>query len=404
MVLLFALSWGFIVMDRSTIVYLGPMLMQVFQINYAQIGAITMYQSFGFAVLSVLLAFVSDKTGYKKKWLIPFTLLAAIFSGLTAFASTLGMVIITRIMTGAAEGPALPLMSAMVACQGDPKRFAVNIGYIQLGTSLIAGVFAPIVITQLAAKISWQSAFLITALPALIVGLLIWKYTKEVDHEKIKQTSSGEAMKMKDFLQLLTYRNFILCVILNIISSMAFWAMMVYAPVYWVNVAGLSNEEMGYISAGFGLSGIVWCTLIPRVSDRIGRKPTAMLTSLLVAIPMVVMGFSHGIVSQILYVLIPCACAYLTIMFMTVINTESVPSYLAVSATAITIACGEFVGAAITPRILGSVADAYGLNTVFFVAAGFLVLTALISFGLIETKPQLSQVSAGKQLSGDGSC
>jgi fucose permease len=119
---------------------------------------------------------------------------------------------------------------------------------------------------------------------------------------------------------------------------------------------------------------------------------------------MVSMGFSHGIVSQILYVLVPCACAYLSIMFMTVINTESVPGYLAVSATAITIACGELVGAAITPLILGSVADAYGLNTVFFVAAGFLVLTALISFGLIETNPKFLQASAGKQLSGDGSC
>ena len=169
---------------------------------------------------------------------------------------------------------------------------------------------------------------------------------------------------------------------------MAFWAMMVYAPTFWVNIAGFSNETMGYISAGFGLSGIIWAFVIPRISDRLGRKPAAVFTAVLVMIPLISMGLSAGVVSQVLYILVPCALAYLNIMFMTLIPTESVPSYLAVTATAITISLGEVVGAAITPRILGSVADAYGLNVVFFVAAGLLALTALLSLGLTETKPK----------------
>ena len=49
-------------------------------------------------------------------------------------------------------------------------------------------------------------------------------------------------------------------------------------------------------------------------------------------------------------------------------------------------AIGELFGTAITPRILGSLADTYGLKTIFLVGGISTTLAFLITFALSETR------------------
>jgi MFS family permease len=62
-----------------------------------------------------------------------------------------------------------------------------------------------------------------------------------------------------------------------------------------------------------------------------------------------------------------------------------VPSSIAATTTAIGMAIGELFGTAITPRILGSLGDMYGLRTIFLVGGISTIVAFLITFGVTET-------------------
>jgi MFS family permease len=57
-------------------------------------------------------------------------------------------------------------------------------------------------------------------------------------------------------------------------------------------------------------------------------------------------------------------------------------------------AIGELFGTAITPRILGSLGDMYGLRTIFLVGGISTLLAFLITFGLTETRKVKAESTA----------
>ena len=131
---LFAVTWGLVLLDRNAIALLFPVLMKEFNLNNAQTGEIVMYTGFGFALSSLFVTPLADRTGLKKAWLAPLIVLSGVFSGSTAFVGALTAMVVVRFLTGFADGPIYPLMSSILTVQGDPKRFAFYLGIIQVHT------------------------------------------------------------------------------------------------------------------------------------------------------------------------------------------------------------------------------------------------------------------------------
>jgi MFS family permease len=52
--ILFALAWGFVILDRQAITFLFPILMETFNLNNAQTGGIVMVTGLGFVISSFL--------------------------------------------------------------------------------------------------------------------------------------------------------------------------------------------------------------------------------------------------------------------------------------------------------------------------------------------------------------
>ena len=123
--ILFALTWGLVLLDRNAIALLFPILMKAFNLNNAQTGQIVMWTGFGFVISSLLLTPLADRSGLKKAWLVPVIILSGIFSGGTAFAGSLAFMLIVRFLTGFADGPIYPLMTSVLKVQTDPRRFAL---------------------------------------------------------------------------------------------------------------------------------------------------------------------------------------------------------------------------------------------------------------------------------------
>jgi predicted MFS family arabinose efflux permease len=400
---LFALTWGFVILDRNAITFLFPTLMEVFDLNNAQTGEIVMVTGLGFVISSLFLTSLADKTGLKKIWLVPVIILAGVFSGSTALAGSLTAMLIVRFLTGFADGPVYPLMTSVLTVQGNPKRFATYIGIIQFAVAVIATILGPTLTIQLAIHLNWQYAFIFTSLPTIIVGIIIWFVLKEVKPAQLEkntvteaQPATDTAMKWKDVPKIFAYRNCTLSYIANVLIMVGFWGVVSFGTTYWVNEGGLSLEYTGYMTSASGIAGLVWAIVIPIILDRIGRKLSVSIFTFYIAVSMLIIYLNDGLLAQTAFVLVIGCCGFLSVIFVAIICQESVPPSIAATTTAIGMAIGELFGTTIAPRILGSLGDLYGLRTIFLVGAVSAIIAFFITFGLTETlKPKLEK-SAGR--------
>lgn len=395
---LFALAWGMVLLDRNAIAFLFPILMKHFGLNNAQTGQIVMVTGFGFVLSSILITSLADKSGLKKAWLVPAIILSGVFSGGTAFASSLTAFLVVRFLTGFADGPIYPLMTSVLKVQGDPNRFASYIGITQFSVGLIAMILGPSVTIQLALHLDWHYAFIFTSLPAVIVGLAIAFILKEVRPAAVEAAIEGtggapsetravaeSGMKWKDVPKIFAYRNCTLSYIANVLVMVGFWGVVSFGTTYWADEGGLTLSQTGYLSSISGIVGLGWALGIPILLDRIGRKPSASLFTLFIAGCMAVLYATNNLFAQICYVLVIGCCGFTSVLFVAIICQESVPPAIAATTTAIGMAIGEFFGTAIAPRILGSLGDMYGLRTIFLVGAVTNALAFLLTFALKET-------------------
>ena len=392
--ILFALAWGFVILDRQAITFLFPILMEIFGLNNAQTGEIVMVTGLGFVISSLFLTPLADRTGLKKVWLVPVVIFAGVFSGSTAFAGSLMMMLIVRFLTGFADGPAYPLMTSVLKVKGDPKRFASYIGLLQFSIGLIAMVLGPTLTIQLAEHLNWQYAFIFTSLPTVIIGILIWVILKEVspfgmktEDGAIQEPVAGDtAMKWKDVPNIFTYRNCTLSYIANVLVMVGFWGVISFGTTYWVNEGGLTLEQTGWMTSISGIAGLGWALFIPILLDRLGRKPSSSILTLYSAASMFIIYANQGLLAQTAFVLVIGCCGFLSVLFIAIICQESVPPAIAATTTAIGMATGELIGTTIAPRILGELGDMYGLRTIFLVAGISITAAFLLTFGLRETR------------------
>jgi MFS family permease len=396
---LFAMTWGLVLLDRNAISLLFPVLMKEFNLNNAQTGGIVMWTGFGFVISSLLLTSLADKSGLKKMWLVPVIILSGIFSGWTAFAGTLYVIVVVRFLTGFADGPIYPLMTSVLTVQGEPKKFATYIGWMQLSIALIAQIFGPWLTTQLAIHLNWHYAFIFTSLPTVIVGIIIWFVLKEirpvaVKTEEGKLSTSNHGMKWSDVPKIFAYRNCTLSYIANVLIMIGFWGVVSFGTTYWVNEGGLTLAQAGYLHSISGIVSIGWALFIPPLADRLGRKPTASILTLYIALSMFVMYFTQGLLAQAVFVLVIGCCGFLGVIFVAIICQESVPPAIAATTTAIGMAIGELFGTSIAPRILGSLGDNYGLRTMFLVGGITTTIAFFITFALTETGKRKAVVSS----------
>jgi ACS family hexuronate transporter-like MFS transporter len=391
---LFALTWGFVILDRNAIAFLFPILMETFDLNNAQTGQIVLVTGLGFVISSLFLTPLSDRSGLKKLWLVPVIILAGVFSGSTAFAGSLMVMLIVRFLTGFADGPVYPLMTSILTIQGDPKRFASYIGLMQFSIGLIAMILGPILTIQLAVHLNWRYAFIFTSLPTIIIGIIIWFVLKEVkaaeatavDSKASEAPPVNNTMKWKDVPGIFAYRNCVLSYIANVLSMVGFWGVVSFGTTFWVNEGGLTLEQTGYMTSISGVVGLGWALVIPMILDRIGRKPSASILTLYVAISMFIIYINQGLLGQTTFVLLIGCYGFLSVLFVAIICQETVPPAIAATTTAIGMAIGELIGTTIAPRVLGSLGDMYGLRTIFLVGGITMLITFFITFGLTETR------------------
>jgi len=376
----FFLAWGFVFLDRLTISFLAPAVMSDLNISVSQFGLIGTATTGCFAVSSILFGFLSDRSGVRKKWLIPFVLGAAVFSALGAVTNSFGSLIITRALVGFCEGPIIPLIMAIVAKESTPSRLALNAGIVNTGVAVIAVAIGPIFTTQVAAAGDWRLAFLVASIPTFVLGLLMMKFIREV---KVERLAGQEKVS---FGSMLKYRNVLLCLLIGICTLAGYWTLMLYASLFFSTVGGRELTSVGFILGIMGVLCIVWTIVVPKLSDAIGRKPALVVWFALCSLaPFAMFGAPSSFGAVIIYCLVAGIPGSITPLYYSVIPAETLPAYMIGAAAGMINGIGEILGGSAWVAISGQIAEKNGLPTVMLFAGIFFLLGLVFSLMLKET-------------------
>jgi len=390
-VAILAVCWALVMFDIAGIDYLMPFIAPNLKLNNTQIGLLFSLYFVPFGLSSYVTGELADRLG--KRWPLLFTVmvlfsLASVLPGLTTSFDTLLM---SRLLMGLFGGPILPLAQTIVAMDCPAERRGRNMGIVQsVGTSVL-GFVAPIVLVALAVRWGWRVGFFVLVLPGLICALLIaWIFRRAAKLAVVDSPEGADPSQLRrtGVFEVLRYRNVWLCVVCACLFTAFVLIGRGYLPLVYVRLRHMSPQRMGALMSLLSVSGFALGVFLPAIADRIGRKPTAVISSLLgAAFPLAGLYFGGSDAVLGLLMFIGWAPAGASILFLATIPSESVPRHSISTAIGLTFAIGTLVGGFLGPALAGWSADHWGLQSSLLLQAGCAVAMAVISLGLRETKP-----------------
>ncbi|MDQ0191516.1 MFS transporter [Alicyclobacillus cycloheptanicus] len=388
MILLF-LTWGFVFLDRMTVLYLGPFLVKSLHMNPGQIGLLASALAVTWAISSFLFGNVSDRVG-RRPVLLPAVFLFSILSWVSGLVRSFGQLFVVRGVMGVTEGPTWSTIMATIGAESPKKSRGRNTGFVQSASGLVGLAAAPILATQIAAHFGWQTAFFVAGIPGIILGLILIRFMREPRRAALT-ASLQPAVKQKKapISVVLKQRN----VWLSCLSAIGFmiWLFVLssFAPLYLTQVAHERVTTAGFVLGAGGVGSFLWGFGVPWISDRIGRKAALLLfgfASAVVPIACLYLGHSPYL-AALLFLLTWCGngCADLNLVL---IPSESVSPALAATAIGLPTMAGELFGGTAAPAIAGAVANHAGLGAAMWIAAGGAALMAIAAIPMVETSPR----------------
>ena len=391
-VVLLALLWGIVILNRLAIVYLSPFIIDEFRISYAQAGALTSILALTFAFSTWFFGGLSDRVG-RKIVLIPATIFFSIMSWCSGLSNGFVQMAFVRGLMGIGQGGILPASVATIAAESNPNRRGFNFGLHQALAPLIAVGLGAILVTQLTRIMSWRMVFFMVGVPGLIITMILYFYIREPRPLLFEQGGkrSETATEKLGFFAPLKCKNVVLSCIVNSLMMCCMFVFAAFGIVYLSEELYLSVSRAGIIMSLLGVTGFAGCILLPLLSDYIGRKkviiPSLFVTGLcflgfiscgsnyfLLALFIAIAGFGVGGIG-------PITIAALT--------TESIEPSLAATASGIPVSFGEIFGGALMPLVAGYFADIYGLKVALYFSALAPLIGGVVALCYEETAPRI---------------
>lgn len=250
-ILLFLVLSGMInQVDKIIIGLVSVPIMQELQLSPSQWGVVGSSFFWAFTFSSLLLGGMAD---YKntKKMLTLMSFIWLLIQFVTPFVSTLSLLVISRIILGAGEGPAPALSTAIMGKWFPKHRHGIGFGAVLLGTTGGSAIASPLLIS-LIDQYGWRSAFIAMGVIGLIV-LVFWmifgkENPQEIGypsfHQENEQSSSLSKVSWREFLPYLFSKNFILVVLCG---GCAYWLLAVQSvwfPAYFTNIQQFEGQTL----------------------------------------------------------------------------------------------------------------------------------------------------------------
>ncbi|WP_248749275.1 MFS transporter [Pseudomonas sp. MWU15-20650] len=379
------LTFGFVFFDRLALAFLFPFMAKELQLSNSHLGLLSSVLALAWALSGALVGAWSDRRGVRKPLLIIAVMLFSLCSALSGLVTGFLSLLLFRGIMGLAEGPILPLSQSLMVEASSPHRRGLNMGLLQgSAAGLLGAVIGPPVLIALAEAYGWRHAFIVSLVPGLLIAWLIWRYVR---NDAPRQAPRASDPPRGHRLALLKSRNIVLCTLISCVFLTWFIILISFTPTFLVSVRGYSPPSMGAIMSCLGAAWVLWGFGVPAISDRIGRRPTLVLFSLVAACcPMALLFAPSPLILGVLMVLTYTGLGCFT-LFMATIPAETVPREVMATALGMIMGIGELVGGFVAPTVAGFAADRFGLSIVMWMSCGGALLAAVASLFLKETAP-----------------
>ena len=386
------ITFGILFFDRNAASYLMPFIAEDLHFTNQQVGLVASALSFSWALSAFLGGALSDRTGRRKAILLASAVAFSLCSFLSGLAASFVALFGARLLMGLAEGPFLPVCQSLVASESEHSRRGHNMGVMQnFGSNIFGSFLAPLVLIPIAAHWSWRASFFLAGVPGLVMAVLIARYVREPLRPVV---AGGDADSGVSHLAMLRHRNMLLCVLMSIV--MVAWMVLGWAflPLFYIKVRQISPGAMSVLMSVLGLSAAFFSFVVPRLSDRFGRRPVVVGFNLLgVLVPLAALYADGSLYLLGTLIFLGWSASGTFPLFMGTIPSETIPARYVATSLGLVVGIGEIVGGVGGPYIAGTAADRYGLTAPIVMQAGLAVAGALLALALKETAP--SRLAAG---------
>lgn len=366
-VALMALTFGCLFFDRLALNFLIPYVAKDLQLSDTQIGLLAGALSLAWAFSSYFSTAWAETNNKKKIVFITAVITFSLCSFGSGVATSFATLLTARLIMGFSEGAVIPLAQNFVERESSPNRLGLNAGILQgVGSALFGSILAPVILVHIAESIGWRNAFYIAGIPGLILALLAWRFIKKSTAESTR----ARIQSSTDLSELWAYNNVKWGVPLACCVFGWWFATLPFISKYFVNVQGMTGDEMGKTMGLLGVSGLLSSIIVPALSDRIGRKPVMFIFMTLgILYPFSVYFLAgtsiHLPAMFITYFMMGCLA-----MVAAVIPSEAVPLHLRAKAMGLIMGVGEIVGGVMVPALAGILSDKVAPSAFLWVSSG----------------------------------
>lgn len=380
---------GIVGFDRQTVAYLTPFIVKEMGLTNGQLGLIAAALSAAIALSSFFGSQLADRSGRRKGVLVAGTLLFSLLSGVSGLATTFMFLLAARFALGLSEGPIVPISQAIILDTSSPKTRGFNMGFMQMvGAFGIAGFIGPRVATELGAAHGWRTAMFLSIIPGLIIAALMLFVIKP-DPRQAERASEHRGSPWAAFGALLAIRN--MRIALAIAGLITGWLVLesTFLTKFLTEIKGLTPVGAGQVISWGGIGAFAGGIAFPTLSDWVGRKAVLIGGSLAAMLgPLALLYLPADPTALSLAMLLGWMPLGIAPLYCATVPTESVSPAMAATAVGLSMGFAELFGGVIVPPVAGRVADALGLQAVFWICVGLALVSAFAALFLIETAPR----------------
>ncbi len=392
MIILLALSFGLVGVDRFLITTLFPVMAKDLNLDYGDIGIITGALAFAWGLAALIMGNKADRLG-RGKVLVGSLFVFSLLIGASGLAAGLFGLILVRVVMGFADGAFTPASIASTIESASARHHGLAIGAQQMMLPAIGLGLTPILVTQLLHIVNWRWIFVLFAIPGFILTFLMWrKFTATAalspTPERPANRDSGNSLS--DWREVLSFRNVRLAMVLMLCWLTCLMTASALLPNYLIDHIGLNFDQMGRVMSAIGLGAALGTVSLLWLSDKVGRKAVLLLASLGAMFALIQL-HSTGDNPTMLFVWLFFVHFFNNAAITITVGplcAETVSPKLMATASGVVIATGELFGGGLAPIIAGQVSLLFGIDKLLLLPIAALGLAFIISMFVIETKPR----------------
>lgn len=380
LIVLLFLGWALGNLDRFLMNYAVVHISEDLSLSATESGLILSAFFLGYALMQLPGGLLADKYGAKRVILIA-VIVWSVFTGLTAIAWTLSVLLVIRFLFGIGEGGFQPAASKIISTSF-PVNERSKAMSIMLTSSGIMAMLVPIISAALLVTIGWRAFFVIAGFLGVVIAFLYWKYVPkdEVSKEFVK------GPQVKEILRVLFKKPLMWSLVVSYFAIYAVnWGLNSWMPKYLTDVRGLDLISIGWLQMIPGAIQIIAMLLFGYLIDKLDlrvNKYIGAVCALILAGFLFLMFNAESITLFITYQSIITLLLTYVVLLLPSFVLKRIPAEYAGTAMGMANTGGQLAGF-VTPALIGFMVDSFDGS--YNAAMWLLVVISIICVAAILT-------------------